>query len=179
MGTNEMKLHLFSICGCLILAGCGPSATEADVATAVFGSTENLNAMKSATKVTACRIKEPLAAARGQRTSADEFLAQHVEEKWIDFSAAQIDQFRNLLRAPNQNFFSSSSECIPHYGVRLRFEHDGEAIDVNLCFACKQLAVVRGREIVGEGEFHRGNRELVTICKELFPDDPEIQALKP
>jgi hypothetical protein len=145
----------------------------------VFGSMDNLNAMKSATKVSACRIEEPPVDTRGQRISADKFLANHVEREWIDVSPAQFDQIHELLSAPNRNFFGSSKECIPHYGVRVRFERDGETIDVNLCFACKQLAVVRDGEIVGEGDFDLVNRELVTISRKLFPDDAEIQALKP
>jgi hypothetical protein len=174
-----MKVALPPIVGCLLLVGCDPPATEADVAAEVFGSTENLNAMKSATKVTACRIEEPQGDARDQRTSADEFLAQHVEAEWIDLSPAQIGQIHDVLSAPNTYIVGAPKECVPHYGVRVRFEPDGEAIDVNLCFDCKQLAVVRGGKIVGEEDFDRGNRELVAICKELFPDDPEIQALKP
>ena len=174
-----MKVAPLPIVGCLLLVGCDPPATEANVAAEVFGSTENLNAMKSAAKVAACRIEEPRADARDQRASEDEFLSQHVEGEWIDLSPAQIRQIQNVLSAPNTYMFGARKECVPHYGVRVRFEHDGETIDVNLCFDCKQLAVVRGGIIVGEEDFDRGNPELVTICRELFPDDAEIQALKP
>jgi hypothetical protein len=174
-----VRFNLLSIFGCVALAGCGPATTEADVAREVFGSTENLNAMKSATKVTACRIEEPPADARGQQTSADEFLAQHLEAKWIELSPTQIDQIQDVLSAPSTYMFGASKECVPRYGVRVRFKRDGDAIDVNLCFDCKQLAVVRRGAIVGEEDFDRANRELVAICKELFPDDSEIQALKP
>jgi hypothetical protein len=87
-----MKVHFLAICGCLALAGCGPAATDEYVATAVFGSPENLNAVKTATKVTACRIKEPPEGAKDPSASWEEALALYKEGERVEISASQIEQ---------------------------------------------------------------------------------------
>ena len=62
----------------------------------------------------------------------------------------------------------------------MRFDDGREVLDINLCFECNMLAVVCDGKIVGrEEDFDGGASKLAAICKELFPDDPEIQALKP
>jgi hypothetical protein len=176
-----MKLLFLVTCGCFVLSGCGPvtpEATEADVATAVFGSTENLNAIKAATKVTACRIKEPPEDAQ-RGASWEQVLALYEEGEWIDVRAAQADRLQQVLSAPRTYEFGFGKSCLPRYGVRLRFEDENQAFDVNLCFECEVLAVTKNDQAVGVGLFDGGAHKLAAICKELFPDDAEIQALNP
>jgi hypothetical protein len=178
-----MKLIRLPIYGLLVLVGCGPTApaaTEADIAAAVFGSTENLSTMKSASTVTACRIKPASSEAPyDQSVSAETTLAAYKEGPWVDTSASQSDRIREILLAPDTYIFGVGKSCVPRYGVRIRFDNDGSSLDVNLCFECSALVVVRDGHIVRAAFFDGGERKLIALCKELFPNDPEIQALKP
>jgi hypothetical protein len=136
--------------------------------------------MKAATKVSACRISKPPEDAVGHNTSWDQVLTLYKEGEWVELSGSQVEQTREVLQSPRTYWFDVSKECIPKYGVRVRFDDDGEALDINLCFECNMLAIVRDGKIVGsEDDFDGGAIKLTAICKELFPDDPEIQALKP
>lgn len=136
--------------------------------------------MKAAKKVSACRIKKPPEDAVGQDASWDQVLTLYKEGEWVELSGSQVEQTREVLNSPRTYGFDVAKECIPNYGVRLRFGDEGEAMDLNLCFECKMLAVVRDGKIVGrEEDFDGGASKLTAICKELFPDDPEIQAIKP
>lgn len=168
-----MKLNVLLICGCLVLAGCGPTATEADVAAAVFGTQENLNAVKNATKVAACRITTESPDADFTEST----LASYKEGKWIALSPSQAKRFREVLLAPGTYEFDYVSSCTPVFAVRVRFEDERRAIDTNLCLKCSQIAVTRDGQILGAEEFPGGKRKLVALCKELFPDDAEIQNL--
>jgi hypothetical protein len=136
--------------------------------------------MKTAPKVTACRIK-PLSpeAPYDQNVSADEMLASYQEGPWMDLSATQVKQFREVLRTPDTYLFDSVSGCIPEFGVRVRFEDPNGRIEINLCLKCRQLVVARDGKFVGAEEFHGAKRTIIALCKELFADDAEIQAVKP
>lgn len=154
------------------LSGCGPTATEADVAKAVFGSQENLNAVKRAAKVTACRLTTV-----SPDADVTETLASYKEGKWLALSPSQAERFRDVLSAPGTYDFDYASSCEPVFAVRVRFEDEGKTIDTHLCLKCSQIAVTRDGQIVGAEEFRGGKRKLIALCKELFPDDAEIQNL--
>jgi hypothetical protein len=175
------RLLLLAV-GWLIFAGCGqstPVATVADVERSVFSTPDNLAFVTSATKVTACRIKPPTPdAPYAEGVPADKQLASYVEQPWLDVSASESKRLANVLTDPKTYEFDVAKSCIPVYGVRLRFESESGELDINLCYECRILTVVRDGKWVSGGNFDGGSRQLTAITKELFPEDADIQALK-
>src|SRR4029453_5014346 len=200
-GRNSMN-RLIIVVGILGLAGCAPAppapaqATPPELAQAtppepsrpankpsveqqVFGGKKNFELLIGSAKVTASRLKpgEPKSPHHGN-ISWDEQLAAYVQGPWVEVSATQADPFRGGFGDPQTYRFDSAKGCIPHFGVRVRFESVNGLIEVSLCFECDILVVTRDGKVVGGEDFDGGSNELRALVKELFPDDAEIQSLK-
>ena len=90
----------------------------------------------------------------------------------------QVAKLRAVLLNPSSYEFEMAKGCMPDYGVRFQFVHQGREVDVLLCFGCDILAVYdRGKKVGGE-DFDTARLSLAAIVKTLFPKDDAIQALK-
>jgi hypothetical protein len=58
------------------------------------------------------------------------------------------------------------------------FQHEGDEVDVLLCFECAILAVYDNGRIAGGEDFDDIKSQLAAIVKELFSNDTAIQALE-
>lgn len=149
-------------------------ATQTQLVERVFGNAENLQLVRTAPIVTACRLSHEAAGTRS--LSPLDFKAG----PFIQLTEIQAQQSRSVLTDPRYYFFDDSiaKACgDPVYGVRICFKEGEREIDVNLCFMCDDLAVTADDKEVGWAEFGRARPDLVRICKELFPKDAEIQRL--
>jgi len=166
-----LKAHAFFV-AVIFVCGCEPRAMNEEMKKKAFGGADNFELMNVASTVTACRLKHEEAAGRYVEPS------EYEEGDFTTASSAQVDRLKTVLADPTTYLVGGAKTCgHPIYGVRLRFQaHDG-TIDLNLCFKCDDLAATRDGKLVGAADFHRARRKLVTLCKELFPNDAEIQNL--
>ena len=165
----------------LLLIGCdvAPRGTEAQVISEVFGDTENFAMMKSAKKVTACRLELKKDAEGEKMYEGSENLDNYDEGPDVVVSSAQVTHLRKIFASPGTYGFEIAKPCIPVSGVRIRFVAADSVVDINLCFDCNILEVRRDGKGVGGEDFDSAEKELIALTQQLFPDDPEIQALKP
>jgi hypothetical protein len=138
----------------------------------VFGGKETHEIANSATTIRACRLKM-------KPDSASPATGEYEYEAgpFLPLTAEQSTHFLKRLQSPNSYEFDVAKACIPIYGVRLQCEAPEGAVDVDLCFSCNILAVRRDGKIVGGEDFDPIRPNLVQLCKQLFPDDAEIQNL--
>lgn len=68
--------------------------------------------------------------------------------------------------------------CIPVYGVRLTFHRVDNRVDVLICLECGTILTYREGKEVGGAFFEPTPKALIKALKELFPEDPAIQAIE-
>jgi hypothetical protein len=93
----------------------------------------------------------------------------------VAIPALTTEQLIALLSQPEREL---AKACIPAPGVRLDFIRGSETLQVLLCFECKILIVYQDGKLVGGGDFDSSYVDLLRAVKAIFPNDPEIQALK-
>jgi len=137
----------------------------------VFGGAANVEFMKTAPTVRACRLHRK----KDARLRSHEYDA----EPFVKVSPDQARRFQEILQNPGTYVFDAAKACLPNYGVRLQFAADDKTVDVEFCFECNILLVLQDGKPVGGEDFDHARAPLVALCKELLPDDAEIQALQP
>jgi hypothetical protein len=101
----------------------------------------------------------------------------------VGLSPEQIQTIQKLLEKPASYRWSRPVNCIPEYGVLFNFHSDGRTVRVAFCFRCGQLGVFDGEDDSKEqinrvDMFNPMRGRVLAICKEIFPNDKEIQELK-
>lgn len=96
----------------------------------------------------------------------------------VPVDAATAAGLSSILLDPDTYDWARAKGCELRPGVGLRFVRDASRVDVALCFECDEVDVWRmGRRVMIE-DFDAARPRLVAVAKRLFPDDPEIQALR-
>lgn len=98
-------------------------------------------------------------------------------------AADKAQKIKELLMKPSSYVWDTEVNCIPEYGVLFNFHSDRRTVRVAFCFKCGQLGVFDGEDDSKEGingvdMFTPMSGQILAICKEIFPNDKEIQALK-
>lgn len=171
-----LKTALIVLLGAM-LSGCGKSSrlTAADVAQRVFGGSEHMAAMSSASRATAYDIQSK----PDGLWAADPVLAGYAQSEKVLLSDSQLTLIKQLLQQPASYDFDRSSLCIPHYDVLFVFRTQPHDLRVGLCFTCSQLAVLEGDHMVNKlDDFSPMRPKLLSLAKALFPTAPEIQRLQ-
>lgn len=142
-----------------------------DIAKDVFGSDENLEFFTSSEVMVARRL-----------THLDhDFtrLENYQMGSEILVPQASADEIRNLLNQDSSYVWEYSKACIPDYGILLTVrDQKGKEIHIAICFECLILSVFDGNDLMLSEDFDPIHIPLIAIIKPLFPDDPEIQALR-
>jgi len=161
------------------LAGCdGPDGSPAPANRVKnhFGS-EPLAIIAGATEAEAYRIEgndlRPTAGTGdGERLGRFEVRSGPVrlEEAWLR-------QLKEVLFDEASYEWARHKLCRPTPGVGIRYRQGGRETHLYLCFECEMLGIGLP-ESEGWGDFDPANAKLARLVKEVFPGDPEIQALK-
>lgn len=162
----QLRAALLLVIACS--SGCGGPAGDLTV---VFGGWPAIETVKNASSVKAFRLRSP--------SDHHESLADYtMMGDPVDVPEAAAARLRDLLLDRTAYEWESAKGCIPDYGVRIQFQHEGDEVDVLLCFECAILAVYHNGKIAGGEDFDDISSELAAIVKELFPNDAAIQALE-
>jgi len=159
------------------LSGCAKKTrfTVADVAEQVFGDSEHMAAMASATSVTAYRLHSK---SNDDGSSDESFLAGYTQSEPVQLSDPQVLFVKQLFRQPTSYDLEAISLCIPNYGILLVFHSQPHDIRVALCLQCDQLAVFAGDRRLNKADLFDPMRpKVVSLAKALFPKDSEIESL--
>lgn len=162
------------------LAGCegpdGPPAPASRVKNH-FGS-EPLAIIAGATDAEAYRIEGndlgPAAGTGdGQRLGRFQVRSGPVrlEEAWL----RQLKEV--LFDEASYEWDRPPKACGPTPGVGFRYRQGGRETHLYLCFECEMLGIGLPESERWE-DFDPANAKLARLVKEVFPEDPEIQALK-
>jgi hypothetical protein len=148
-----------------------------------YGSEENLRLIQTTTKVTVSRLMPPLREDGGTDAAklfkdGELGLTVYKVERTMEVPVEELKKLRRILKDSKSSRNLGPKACGPIFAVRFSFGEGPEAVEVNLCLACKLLATTRGSTIVGVGPVDGAGRELVSIAKKLFPDDEEIMELE-
>ena len=163
-----MQVRITLLLVVALAAGCGDPAGDL---TEVFGRPQAIDTVKNASSVKASRLRSP--------SDHHESLADYATiGDPVDVSEMAASRLRDLLLDRTAYEWDSAKGCIPDYGVRIQFQHEGDEMDVLLCFECDVLAVYHNGQDAGGEDFDDIKSQLAAVVKELFPDDAAIQALE-
>jgi hypothetical protein len=138
---------------------------------------KGLAVLKGATAVETFRIKP-----RPDNSAAETIAGYPMIGKGKALTPGERDELVGVL-SDDKTWFGESARCfLP--GVVFRVWHDKESADVVVCFQCENHQV-HVRDANGEevhktgGAFGPDITPLMKLAKKAFPDDVEIQNLKP
>ena len=146
----------------------------------VFGNYKNFNAFMAASEVTVQRVHY-----RG-RSEGDAGVLHdfgYTHDALLKVTDDQREELKRLLAAKSSYGWDYQKACIPNYAMIFHFHSADKVICVAFCFECRELGVFDSnanqvKEINTEDDFDPINGKLVAIAKSIFPNDPEIQAIK-
>lgn len=91
-------------------------------------------------------------------------------------SREQLREITSIVIDPRTYDFRLAKLCTFEPGVIFRLHRGAEEMMLLLCFKCDELMIsIDGKSKTEDFDFARPR--LVTVVKQLFPNDPEIQAL--
>jgi hypothetical protein len=99
-------------------------------------------------------------------------------EAWMSSTPKTVDaewrrSVQRLLTRRTSFRMGVMPACMPMPGVAIRFSGGQDPVDVLICFHCKMISIAPpGRPRWGYGE--PCIRELLTLVRQQFPDDPEL-----
>jgi hypothetical protein len=96
----------------------------------------------------------------------------------VPVPAADADELKKVILDPETYDWYRAKGCDFRPGVGLRFMKDASRVELALCFECDELMIFRHGRRIGMEDFDAARPRLVAVVKRLFPDDPQIQALK-
>ncbi|RLS54066.1 MAG: hypothetical protein DWH91_12795 [Planctomycetota bacterium] len=97
----------------------------------------------------------------------------------ISIPEATAVKLRSILMDDTIYLWDVAKACgEPNYGIRFQFQRGQDNVDVLICFECDILGVYHNGQSVDYEDCDYGRAQLIAIAKELFPDDPAIQALQ-
>jgi hypothetical protein len=94
-----------------------------------------------------------------------------------DLSTEQTRRLSSFLKDPRG--YCGRVFCGPiSPGVAFRFVADGHIFTILVCFRCHEWEFWLDREYLGRDTFSALQPELLTLARELFPNDPVVAGIK-
>lgn len=133
-----------------------------------LGGPQILEAIRSATSVTAQRIDSKIAE---NRESADSNIVITTLGEPFPVPAEEADALKKVF-TKSSTYLSPSKSCQFRANVRYAFiTSPDKKVEFVLCFGCGELEARENDKIVSFGPFDGGYGEILAITKRLFPDD--------
>jgi hypothetical protein len=141
-----------------------------DQVASLFGTQGTLDVVKEPDLVTAFRL------------SPNRFNERMIKDYQVSAGPLPLPrpmaaEFAATLTDATSYRWNEAKACEPDYGVRLQFERGEQTVDVLLCLECLILAVHVDGQPIGQGNFDNAAPRIIGLVKQIFPDDPKIQAL--
>jgi hypothetical protein len=154
------------------------SADESNFAVNMFGSSANLELIRTASTVKAVRLKAPYdAVAKRPDYPRMRDLQNYTAGAPIALTPEQIEKLRQILSDASIDDPDSSKACTPNFGVRFSFSDGRRTIDVNLCYQCDLIMTTEAGKVLGGGDFDPAPEKLTFLARDIFPDDKVIQTM--
>jgi hypothetical protein len=149
--------------------------SEQDVIKKVFQNREIFDAIVSSQQVTAQLLQ-------GKDENDPTTLIGYTKNAPVPLSPDESQKIKTLLQKPSSYLWNIGNTCLPKYGVLFNFHSGGRTVRIAFCFRCNMIGVFNGeddnaRPVNAEYIFEPMRGQLVTLCKTIFPNDKEIQAL--
>ena len=149
--------------------------TQNDVVNQVFRDREVFSVIQTPQSVTAQLLHS--------KNGGSDTLDGYTKDAPVGLEPRQIQAIQNLLEKPGSYRWGVTRTCTADYGVLLNFRLQGQDVCVALCFKCNLIGVFDGdgdnAKTISEGcLFDPMRPQLIAICKEIFPNDKEIQGLQ-
>lgn len=93
----------------------------------------------------------------------------------IELSKDQIHRIKSARTKHGGSY--DVPACMPNPGIEYVFNHDNRAVELDLCFTCGMAEIRDNKGHYGGGNFSHVSDRLTRLTIELFPNDPQIQAL--
>ena len=150
--------------------------SQQDVIQEIFTGSNIFNVVMSSPQVTGQILKN-------DPEDGFPLLAGDNKYKPVILSPDQTQDFKELFDKPSSYVWGITSECTIQYGVVFDFRSGGHTVRVALCFHCHMMGIFEGdgekaKNVSGFMLSDPMRKQLMALCKTLFPNDPKIQALK-
>jgi hypothetical protein len=177
-------LLLLTLCSVAIPAGQADEPAKSRVYEKVegqieklFGNKEGLEAFRASTKVEAYRLKERNFNRKEDTKEKQKFRSLVVLSGPIELQPEVSEKLLALLVDP-ASYRKRIYECLPDYGIGLRYSHEGSIWEVLICLDCDNVVVYHNEKWIASAEFQPTHEKFVSLFKELYPDDKAIQNIK-
>jgi hypothetical protein len=151
----------------------------------VFRNREIYAVMTNSPQVTGQRLhwKSESGTDTPENYSDPALLNGYTREAPVTLTDEQALQLNRLLQKPSSYEWDIATMCLPDYGVVYHFQSGGHSVHVAFCFKCNMVGVFDGdndasNQVNFEYQFDPMRRQMITLAKELFPKDEEIQKLE-
>lgn len=156
------------------LLGCSPKSEVKSSGPAsprlveLFGGESNFALLREATEVRAVRLPS-------RETSIKH--AEAVTAPSVVLSDSQRAAAVSWLADESLYSWDIASGCIPSPGVRLDFVRDQRLVSIFVCFTCGVIQTKAEGKQVGYKDGMLLAQKLLSLMKELFPQDDVLQKL--
>lgn len=101
----------------------------------------------------------------------------YLELGYRSLSTQQAGALQRILLSAESYNWDSHSLCWPAFYVRAKIHRGTDTLEMNFCFHCGQLGILKDHRRLPWRDFHQA--EFVKLFGEIFPDDPFFrEALK-
>jgi hypothetical protein len=142
----------------------------------LYGGAGSVEAIEAPTRVEAFRIAPDVV---GPDPTYERVGLHRVTAGPVLVDESTSSELSAILLDPDSYDWQRAKGCEFRPGVGVRYTREVSRVDLALCFECDELTIHRQGRRVGVEDFDAVRPGLVSIVKRVFPNDPEIQALKP
>jgi hypothetical protein len=183
--VNRKRIIYVSLALLVIgLAWCGvhywrSRPPKPNVPIAVFGSQQAYDALLGASDITAERLHY-----RRESPEGPWRLVSYDRDVPISVTAEQANTIREVFAQESTYGWELGTLCAPIYGVIFTARSGQSTVRIALCFDCYLVGVYDSADgtampVNRENNFvWPASRSLVSLVKDLFPNDSDMQSLK-
>jgi hypothetical protein len=172
-----MRLLALMLSVLLPVAACAAQEPANNLA-GIFGGADNLRLVREADTADAC-ILHHVAPQTRPDGSVDWASERFEETKFVAVPAATLERVCKLLLDPKTYTDPThTGGRRPQYYVRLRLHRGVDVLNIDFCFLCRVLRIMRtDGEVAGQAGFEGNQDLLVDAFLKVFPDDAPLHSV--
>jgi hypothetical protein len=174
---------LLGILAAALASGCqsavpgqSPSPKPDPKVVELFGGPDGYDVLINAARVDAFRVSDGMPPSEADQNSPGGY-AEIAGP--VAISEASLGELKSRFADANSYLWDMAKACIFQPGVRFDFIRGDDRLQILVCFSCDELQAWHNGKRVGGEDIDRIRPVLLQVAQQAFPEDADIQALKP